>query len=90
MDRHIESCSLVHEWLTKNLGQDSIKAKDEDVPITRDENEEKIEDPPFVNQFRCNLSKIVEAPMVSFPIPFWMTILEQSYPELYKVHSKIL
>jgi hypothetical protein len=51
---------------------------------------EKMKESPFADQFRCNLLEILEAPMVSFPIPFWMTTLEQPYPELYKVLNIIL
>ncbi|XP_073389479.1 uncharacterized protein [Physcomitrium patens] len=67
LDRHIGSCSLVHEYLTK-----------------AEHEEEEGPKPAFALQFLCSLASIMEPPLVSFPIPFWMTTLEHPYPELYK------
>lgn len=76
------------------MGQDPAKALNEELPTptdkTTDEGLKKVDKLSFSDQFRCNLLEIMEAPLVSFPIPFWMTTLEQPYPELYKVQSKIL
>jgi hypothetical protein len=64
LDRHIESCSLVHEYFTGIAGID----------------------PPFVDQFRCNLSTIMELPSsLKFFKPAWLLHLEVAYPKLHIV-----
>ncbi|CAK9272285.1 unnamed protein product [Sphagnum jensenii] len=69
LDRHIESCSLVHEYFTGIAGID----------------------PPFVDQFRCNLSTIMELPSsLNFFKPAWLLHLEVAYPKLHIGLSQVL